>query len=257
MAKCDFCGKEVYLPYRCKYCGGTFCVEHHLPENHNCPRLKRGEWTPAYLPNRYSTEYKFITKPEIKRARRTQIWTGFSKDEIRDLLLALGAISAVYLSFAFKVFSLSAIFYTLIAVLVAFFVHEMAHRFTAIYYGYKARFVASMEGLILTLISVILPIKILAPGYVAIYGRPGGKLSEMGLIALAGPLSNLALACIALVTPLHALLKYFVILVNADIALFNLLPFAILDGYKIFKWNKIIWLLIFLTAVGLWIYVRF
>ncbi|OYT52630.1 MAG: hypothetical protein B6U76_09595, partial [Desulfurococcales archaeon ex4484_217_2] len=31
MPKCDYCGAEVYLPYKCKYCGGIFCAEHHLP----------------------------------------------------------------------------------------------------------------------------------------------------------------------------------------------------------------------------------
>ncbi len=43
MAKCDVCGKEEYLPYRCKYCGGTFCAEHRLPEKHNCPGIKRDD----------------------------------------------------------------------------------------------------------------------------------------------------------------------------------------------------------------------
>ena len=43
MAKCDVCGKEEYLPYRCKYCGGTFCAEHRLPEKHNCPGIKRND----------------------------------------------------------------------------------------------------------------------------------------------------------------------------------------------------------------------
>lgn len=37
MVKCDYCGKEVSMPFICPYCGGTFCVEHRLPENHNCP----------------------------------------------------------------------------------------------------------------------------------------------------------------------------------------------------------------------------
>ena len=39
MARCDVCGKEVTLPYVCRYCGGTFCSEHRLPENHNCDGL--------------------------------------------------------------------------------------------------------------------------------------------------------------------------------------------------------------------------
>jgi len=36
MAVCDICKKEVALPFKCNYCGGTFCEEHRLPENHYC-----------------------------------------------------------------------------------------------------------------------------------------------------------------------------------------------------------------------------
>ncbi|MEJ2251380.1 MAG: zinc finger AN1 domain-containing stress-associated protein [Candidatus Lokiarchaeota archaeon] len=34
---CEYCGKEIdYLPFSCKYCGGVYCKEHRLPENHEC-----------------------------------------------------------------------------------------------------------------------------------------------------------------------------------------------------------------------------
>jgi hypothetical protein len=33
---CNVCGKKEVLPYRCKYCGGTFCADHRLPEQHDC-----------------------------------------------------------------------------------------------------------------------------------------------------------------------------------------------------------------------------
>ena len=33
---CTDCGKNVSLPFRCKYCGELFCGEHRLPEDHNC-----------------------------------------------------------------------------------------------------------------------------------------------------------------------------------------------------------------------------
>ncbi len=39
LVKCDFpdCKEKIeYLPFKCKYCGGTFCKKHRLPENHNC-----------------------------------------------------------------------------------------------------------------------------------------------------------------------------------------------------------------------------
>ncbi|NOY11214.1 MAG: rhomboid family intramembrane serine protease [Archaeoglobi archaeon] len=39
MAKCDVCGKDELLPYRCSYCGGTFCADHRLPEKHGCEGL--------------------------------------------------------------------------------------------------------------------------------------------------------------------------------------------------------------------------
>ncbi|MUV86602.1 rhomboid family intramembrane serine protease [Natronomonas sp. CBA1123] len=40
MANCDVCGKHVNMPYNCRHCGGTYCSEHRLPENHNCPGLE-------------------------------------------------------------------------------------------------------------------------------------------------------------------------------------------------------------------------
>ncbi|MGC8998729.1 MAG: AN1-type zinc finger domain-containing protein [Candidatus Bathyarchaeia archaeon] len=32
MTKCEHCGKEAELPFRCKFCGHYFCLEHRLPE---------------------------------------------------------------------------------------------------------------------------------------------------------------------------------------------------------------------------------
>lgn len=43
MATCDACGKQENMPYECRRCGGTFCSEHRLPENHDCPALEWGD----------------------------------------------------------------------------------------------------------------------------------------------------------------------------------------------------------------------
>jgi len=53
MPRCEYCGKELILPYKCGYCGRYFCVEHRLPEIHNCPNLP-----PKTLP-----EWKVEEKP--------------------------------------------------------------------------------------------------------------------------------------------------------------------------------------------------
>ena len=41
MAQCDLCGQNENMPYQCRMCGGTFCAEHRLPENHSCPGLNQ------------------------------------------------------------------------------------------------------------------------------------------------------------------------------------------------------------------------
>jgi hypothetical protein len=40
--ECDYCHKiSDELPYRCKFCGETFCSDHRLPENHECIGLEK------------------------------------------------------------------------------------------------------------------------------------------------------------------------------------------------------------------------
>ena len=37
MTFCEYCGEKIkLLPFKCKYCGGSYCKEHRLPENHKC-----------------------------------------------------------------------------------------------------------------------------------------------------------------------------------------------------------------------------
>lgn len=37
MTFCEYCGEKIsFLPFKCKYCGGSYCKEHRLPENHQC-----------------------------------------------------------------------------------------------------------------------------------------------------------------------------------------------------------------------------
>lgn len=39
--KCDSCGKDIGdMRFTCKFCQGSFCSEHRLPENHDCQGLK-------------------------------------------------------------------------------------------------------------------------------------------------------------------------------------------------------------------------
>jgi predicted nucleic acid binding AN1-type Zn finger protein len=38
--RCDLenCKQHDFLPFQCKYCKGTFCLEHRFFDNHNCKK---------------------------------------------------------------------------------------------------------------------------------------------------------------------------------------------------------------------------
>ncbi len=78
MAPCDRCGATTNMPYRCRYCGGTFCGEHRLPENHGCPGLEdwgdpSGVFDAGFDDNIVETP---VNKREPSRLERLGIDTG-------------------------------------------------------------------------------------------------------------------------------------------------------------------------------------
>jgi len=40
-SQCNYCLNPTPLPYRCSRCGGWYCENHRLPEQHNCPGEER------------------------------------------------------------------------------------------------------------------------------------------------------------------------------------------------------------------------
>jgi Zn-dependent protease len=124
--------------------------------------------------------------------------------------------------------------------------------------GLWAEFRLTTWGVLLTFISVFLPIRMIAPGAMMIAGSPNGD--DIVKISLAGPATNIILclgilgAAFALLPSAFALMLFFVAYINAFLALFNLLPIGILDGYKIFSFNKKIWVLAFVPSVILTIF---
>ena len=62
---CRHCGRSIrIMPYICRYCGGSFCPDHRLPENHDCERLKRI----SHVPPKRRKGIK-VPRPRIPRLR--------------------------------------------------------------------------------------------------------------------------------------------------------------------------------------------
>lgn len=135
-----------------------------------------------------------------------------------------------------------------IAFTLSFLLHEIAHKFTAQYYSMWAEFRLTLQGALITLVSVFLPFKIISPGAVMIMGS--GNRETIGKTALAGPITNIILSIICiLIAQISQELFWFIAFINAFLALFNLIPFGVFDGLKVFKWKKTFWFIAFFIAI--------
>jgi Zn-dependent protease len=182
----------------------------------------------------------------------------FSPKELKHLALGTLLVIGISLSFGFGAFGqedwtvvLSAL---AVVITLSFFTHEIAHKFTAQRRGLWAEFRLTVWGAILTSISIFLPFKIISPGAVMISGP--ASMDEIGKISIAGPVTNLVLSIAFLgAAPFVPIAYSWIFAVgaffNAYIALFNLIPLGILDGFKIFHWNKTVWALAFAVSVAL------
>jgi len=197
-----------------------------------------------------------------------------SRQERFDLLVAWGAISLAFAIIFLKESgrvdpgtALSLIGISLVTVGIGFVAHEMAHKFTAIKFGYWAEFRKdNMMLLVAVALAALVGVVFAAPGATVIYAdnRFGGGLSkeQNGKISAAGPVTNLLL-CIpfagllvygGISSPvfgsLASLIGMMGLQVNAMIAAFNMLPVSILDGRKVLAWNTGIFIVLIVASFG-------
>ena len=241
---------------------------HRLPENHACPKIDvaRAERQEQVLTSQsngsYQYSYVFGQQP-FKRKYRVN----FSQKELKHILVAALLVVGIGFSIALYGFrwalDVMAVFAAIMTA--SFLVHEIAHKVIAQRKGLWAEFRLTTWGSVLTLISVFLPFKMISPGAMMIGGSmPSGE--DIVKISIAGPITNIIfssafLGCAFAIFPssyAYGMLLFFAAYINAFMAVFNLIPFGILDGYKIFSFNKKLWALAFvpsliLTLTAYWI----
>lgn len=180
-----------------------------------------------------------------------------SEIEVTDLAKAWIAISAAFaivlgggasIIFSFQFLS----FFLLAAVTVGlgFILHEMGHKIVAQRYGCFAEFRADNFMLILAIAVSFFGFVFAAPGAVMIAGHHIDR-KRNGYIGAAGPFMSLLLAVIFFALNfIHPHLVFFYgFIINSWIALFNMIPFGIFDGYKIFNASKSLWIGMVAVAV--------
>lgn len=253
-AKCHECGDDVILPFKCNYCGSYFCGDHRIPERHNCPEVWKAR-APRDIPPAANQSWSKPSsyKHTISYTPSSSRVFGFSKIELKHLLigtlLVLGVGLTYFLSLDIASVSRPIMLIGItIAFTLSFLLHEIAHKFTAQYYSMWAEFRLTLQGALITLVSVFLPFKIISPGAVMIMGS--GNRETIGKTALAGPITNIILSIICiLIAQISQELFWFIAFINAFLALFNLIPFGVFDGLKVFKWKKTFWFIAFFIAI--------
>lgn len=192
----------------------------------------------------------------------------FSHREIKDLVLAwiaLGVAFTLFLNrdvmailFAPAVTTsiqplISTFVISLITVGVGFLLHEIAHKIVAVWFGQTAEFKANYGMLGLAIASGLAGFLFAAPG--AVYHRGAITSRQNGLIAVAGPLTNLGLAImffpLVFLPGFFGTVGNFGVLINLFLAAFNMLPFGPLDGNKVLDWNPAVFGVVFIPSVVL------
>ena len=170
-----------------------------------------------------------------------------SETELKDILKAWVAISVAFgIVLSSSIFSSDFYIKFIIASLTVgtgFLLHEMGHKITAQRYGCFAEFRSFDSMLILAVAMSFFGFVFAAPGAVMISGRVSKERN--GIISAAGPIINLVLALVFLgmifaqLPNLFNQIAYYGFVINSWLALFNMIPFWLFDGYKILKWNKL------------------
>jgi Zn-dependent protease len=182
--------------------------------------------------------------------------------ERRDLLIAWLAISIAFtlIFIRNRVDPATALFFFVVSLLtvgVGFILHELAHKFSAMHFGYWAEFRKDNQMLLVAVVlAALVGVVFAAPGATVVFGDRISR-REDGLISAAGPATSLVLAglfaVLYLVDPgsVVGVIGRVGMQVNGMIAAFNMLPVSILDGRKVLAWNPVVFLVMIAAAFGM------
>ncbi len=219
--------------------------------------------------------------------------TRLGTSELIELLIAYVVLTVAFgmvISGGYQRLSTEAFIVSGLGVGTGFLLHELAHKFTAQRFGYRAEFKLSMQGLFFTIITAMFGFIFAAPGAVVISGRAynpsnpyeygagrpeddeywdrlssHSKVNRPELyISIAGVVTNVLIAAffigvirLNLVNGILLDAAYYGMWINIVLAAFNMIPFGPLDGAKVLRANPLVWAVFGLPVIFGWLLLMF
>lgn len=141
-----------------------------------------------------------------------------------------------------KVFDSEGFKFAVMVTAPAVVLHELGHKFVAVFFGINAVFHAAYFWLVIGIVLRLanFPFIFFIPGYVS-YPIGAGTNMQSALVALAGPLTNLIIFVIASLllkrtkNKKQFMLVYLTKQINLFLFIFNMIPIAPFDGGHFFS----------------------
>jgi Zn-dependent protease len=137
--------------------------------------------------------------------------------------------------------------------------HELAHRVVARHFGATAHFRANDGMLIISILLAFTGFLFAAPG--AVWHSGWLSKRQSGLVAAAGPVTNMVLALIFVVLLIASrnmevsqLVRTGLVMgfrVNGILGVFNMLPIGPIDGAKVLNWSTVAFAILLAIAIGI------
>ena len=182
---------------------------------------------------------------KFSSTEKKELITAWLAVSLAFAILFSGGITGIFHSRLLTFFVVSAF-----TVGIGFLLHELAHKWLAVKYGCWAEFRSDKRMLLFMVLVSFFGFVFAAPGAVVIHGMIDRE--RHGKVAVIGPAVNLVLALLFLLGMLitggtFGWLQYG-FMINAWLGLFNMLPFWVFDGAKVFAWNKLVFGLVISIA---------
>jgi hypothetical protein len=190
----------------------------------------------------------------------------YTSQEIKDFLVSILLMAFIFSFLPMNLGFESVVFVfisSLVIVALSFFIHVSVQKTVAVLRGYTANYRYWLNGLLFSLIITFVTMgafPLVLPGVIEIdiikrlrlgKNQYGFSYGELAFISLMGPLSNIFIAFFlksVYIMTNSSLIKY-AIVINLLIAVFTLLPLPHNAGLNIFRNSRLLFYILFFTAV--------